>query len=38
VHVFQAAAGFLPEADQALEEIADFVDTVIPEGPWALEA
>jgi len=38
VHVFQAAAGFLPEADQALAEIADFADTVIPDGPWALEA
>jgi acetyl esterase/lipase len=38
VHVFQAAAGFLPEADQALEEIADFFDEVIPEGLWALEA
>jgi acetyl esterase/lipase len=38
VHVFQAAAGFLPEADQALEEIADFYDRVVPEGPWALEA
>jgi acetyl esterase/lipase len=38
VHVFQAAAGFLPEADQALEEIADFADQVIPDGPWALEA
>lgn len=31
VHVFQAAAGFLPEADQALEEIASFVDRVVPE-------
>jgi acetyl esterase/lipase len=38
VHVFQAAAGFLPEADQALDEIADFVDEVVPDGPWALEA
>jgi len=38
VHVFQAAAGFLPEADQALEEIADFVDEVVPDRPWALEA
>lgn len=38
VHVFQAAAGFLPEADQALEEIADFVDEVVPDVPWALEA
>ena len=38
VHVFQAAAGFLPEADQALDEIADFVDEMVPDGPWALEA
>lgn len=38
VHVFQAAAGFLPEADQALDEIVDFVDEVIPDLPWALEA
>ena len=38
VHVFQAAAGFLPEADQALDEIADFVDELIPDAPWALEA
>lgn len=38
VHVFHAAAGFLPEADQALEEIADFVDQVIPDVPWAVEA
>jgi acetyl esterase/lipase len=38
VHVFQAAAGFVPEADQALEEIRDFVDDVIPDRPWALEA
>lgn len=38
VHVFQAAAGFLPEADQALEEICGFVDGVVPDGPWALEA
>jgi acetyl esterase/lipase len=38
VHVFQAAAGFLPEADQALAEIADFVDGVIPDVPWAVEA
>ncbi|MBW8751738.1 MAG: alpha/beta hydrolase [Propionibacteriales bacterium] len=38
VHVFQAAAGFLPEADEALAEIADFADQVIPDGPWALEA
>jgi acetyl esterase/lipase len=38
VHVFQAAAGFLPEADQALDEIADFVDRVVPDRVWALEA
>jgi acetyl esterase/lipase len=38
VHVFQAAAGFLPEADQALDEIAGFVDDVIPDRPWVLEA
>lgn len=38
VHVFQAAAGFLPEADQALEEIADFVDQVVPDRLWAVEA
>jgi len=38
VHVFQAAAGFVPEADQALDEIADFVDEVIPDLPWAVEA
>lgn len=38
VHVFQAAAGFLPEADQALEEIADFFDRVIPDQLWAIEA
>jgi acetyl esterase/lipase len=38
VHVFQAAAGFLPEADQAIEEVADFVDRVIPDVPWAIEA
>jgi acetyl esterase/lipase len=38
VHVFQAAAGFLPEADQALDEIADFVDAVDPDRLWAVEA
>jgi acetyl esterase/lipase len=38
VHVFQAAAGFLPEADQALDEIADFADRVVPDLPWAVEA
>ena len=37
VHVFQAAAGFLPEADQALEEIAEFVDEVVPDRLWAVE-
>jgi acetyl esterase/lipase len=38
VHVFQAAAGILPEAVQAIEEIAAFVDEVVPDGVWALEA
>jgi acetyl esterase/lipase len=38
VHVFQAAAGFLPEADQALDEIAGFADEVVPDALWALEA
>jgi acetyl esterase/lipase len=38
VHVFQAAAGLLPEADQALDEIASFVDEVAPDAVWALEA
>lgn len=38
VHVFQAAAGFLPEADQALDEIADFVDQVVPDGLRAVGA
>ncbi|MBO9524497.1 MAG: alpha/beta hydrolase fold domain-containing protein [Nocardioidaceae bacterium] len=38
VHVFQAAAGLLPEADQALDEIASFADVVVPDGLWALEA
>lgn len=38
VHVFQAAAGFLPEADQALDEIVDFVDRVVPDQLWAIEA
>ncbi len=38
VHVFQAAAGVLPEAAQAIEEIASFVDQVAPDGLWALEA
>ena len=31
VHVFQAAAGIVPEAAQAIEEIADFFDQVIPD-------
>jgi acetyl esterase/lipase len=31
VHVFQAAAGILPEAAQAIDEIADFFDEVIPD-------
>ncbi len=38
VHVFQAAAGVLPEAAQAIEEIAAFVDQVVPDALWALEA
>lgn len=38
VHIFQAAAGLLPEADQALDEIAAFTDAVIPDSLWALEA
>ena len=38
VHVFQAAAGLVPEADQALAEIADFFDAVIPDVPWAVQA
>ena len=38
VHVFQAAAGLLKEADQAIEEIASFVDEVAPDRLWALEA
>lgn len=35
VHVFQAAAAILPEAVQALEEIAAFFDEVIPDQLWA---
>lgn len=31
VHVFQAAAGILPEGAQAIEEIAGFLDQVIPD-------
>lgn len=38
VHVFQAAAGLLAEADQALDEIASFADEVVPDALWALEA
>lgn len=38
VHVFQAAAGILPEAAQALEEIVQFFDDVIPDAVWSLEA
>lgn len=38
VHVFQAAAAILPEGAQALEEIADFVDDVIPDALWSLNA
>ncbi|MCZ4500165.1 MAG: putative esterase [Marmoricola sp.] len=38
VHVFQAAAGILPEAVQALDEIAGFFDEVIPDTLWSLEA
>ncbi|MCX6396395.1 MAG: alpha/beta hydrolase fold domain-containing protein [Propionibacteriales bacterium] len=34
VHVFQAAAGVVPEAAQALEEIVAFVDQVIPDQLW----
>jgi acetyl esterase/lipase len=38
VHVFQAAAGILPEGDQALDEITAFVDRVVPDTLWALDA
>lgn len=38
VHVFQAASGLLREADQALEEIASFVDDVIPDSVWSVTA
>ena len=31
VHVFQAAAGILPEGAQAIDEIADFLDQVVPD-------
>ena len=36
VHVFQAAASIIPEAAQAVEEIAAFVDEVIPDVLWAM--
>lgn len=32
VHVFQAAAGLLPEAAQALDNVADFVDRMVGAG------
>jgi len=35
VHVFQAAAGILPEGAQAIEEIAGFLDEVIPDVLWS---
>ncbi|MCW2785526.1 MAG: esterase [Marmoricola sp.] len=35
VHVFQAAASLLPEAVQALDEIAAFVDQVVPDTLWS---
>lgn len=38
VHVFQAAAGVLPEAAQALEEIVSFIDDVIPDQLLSLQA
>lgn len=38
VHVFQAAAGVVPEGAQALEEIVSFFDEVIPDAVWALDA
>ncbi len=38
VHVFQAAAAILPEGAQAIEEIAEFLDQVVPDGLWALDA
>lgn len=38
VHVFQAAAAILPEGAQAIEEIAAFVDEVVPDALWALDA
>lgn len=38
VHVFQAAAGVVPEAADALEEIGAFIDRVVPEGLAVLPA
>jgi len=38
VHVFQAAAGILPEGAQAVDEIGAFVDEVVPDVLWALDA
>ncbi len=38
VHVFQAAAAILPEAAEAVDEIAAFLDEVIPDVLWSLEA
>jgi acetyl esterase/lipase len=34
VHVFQAAAGIVPEGAQAMEEIVTFFDEVIPDQLW----
>lgn len=38
VHVFQAAAGVLAEGAQAIEEIAGFIDEVVPEALVSLHA
>lgn len=38
VHVFQAGASLLPEAVEAIEEIARFVDEVVPDRPRVLGA
>ncbi len=38
VHVFQAAAGIVPEGAEALDEIAVFVDEVVPDSLRALHA
>jgi len=38
VHVFQAAAGIVPEGAQAMEEIVAFFDEVVPDAVWALDA